>query len=195
VPRKATNLALVVMTFVVGDDVSALVVGLVQSQVHSSGVLLVPCLVGIPGALFQEGVRELVVNMLLLEHVLVHELHMAVEILQPGRLAKEDGLVVDEAILDLVELVNVLHHFLTLILYKVLDKSISADGNPKANVAVNHKRRGREQGTKVREGGICIEHALCCSLRISHRDTLDENLGLVEIEVEASILLEYMLDV
>ena len=41
------------------------------------------------------------------------------------------------------------------------------------------------------EGGICIEHALCCSVRISLRDALDENLGLVEIEVEASVLLEY----
>ena len=34
-----------------------------------------------------------------------------------------------------------------------------------------------------------------CCVRISHRDTLDENLGLVEIEVEAIVLLEYMLDV
>jgi hypothetical protein len=32
-------------------------------------------------------------------------------------------------------------------------------------------------------------------LRISRRDTLDENFGLVEIEAEASVLLEYMLDV
>jgi hypothetical protein len=43
----------------------------------------------------------------------------------------------------------------------------------------------------VREGGIGIVHALCCSVRISRRDTRDENLGLVEIEVEASVLLEY----
>jgi hypothetical protein len=61
---------------------------------------------------------------------------------------------VDEAILDVVELVKVLHNCLTLIIYKVLDKIISADGNPKANVTVNHKRRGREQGTKVREGSF-----------------------------------------
>jgi hypothetical protein len=32
----------------------------------------------------------------------------------------------DEAILDVVDLVNVLHNCLTLVLYKVLDKSISA---------------------------------------------------------------------
>ena len=92
-------------------------------------------------------------------------------------------------------LVDVLHNCLTLILYKVLDKSISADGNTKSNVAVNYKGRGREQGNEVREGGIGIEHALCGSVRISCRNTLDENLGLFEIEGEASVLLEYMLDV
>ena len=53
----------------------------------------------------------------------------------------------------------------------------------------------REQGTEVREGEVCIDHVLCCSVRISRRDTLDENLGLVEIKVEDSVLLEYMLDV
>ncbi len=40
----------------------------------------------------------------LLEHVLVCEVHMAINVLQPGRLAKADELVVDEAILDMVEL-------------------------------------------------------------------------------------------
>ena len=56
------------------------------------------------------------------------ELHMAVQVLQPGRLAEAEELIMDEAILDVVELVDVLHNGLTLILYKVLDKSISADG-------------------------------------------------------------------
>jgi hypothetical protein len=120
---------------------------------------------------------------------------MAINVLQPGRLAEAEELIIDEAILEVVELVNVLHNCLTLILYKVLDKSIMVDGNTQANVAVNHKRRGREQGTEVREGEIGIEHALRCSVRVSRRDTLDENLGLVEIKVEASVLLEYMLDV
>ena len=40
------------------------------------------------------------------------------------------------SILVVVELVDVLHNVLTLFLYKVLDKSVSATGNPKANVAV-----------------------------------------------------------
>ena len=170
---KATNLALVVRRSVACNDVvahakSALVVGLVQAHVNPSAVLLVPRLVGIPGALLQEGVCDLVVNVLL-EHVLVRELHMAVEVVQPGRLAKADELVVDEAILDIVELVHVLHNGLTLILYKVLDKSISAYGNPKSNVAVNLKRCWREQGTEVQKGGIVNEQVMCCSEGISHQ--------------------------
>jgi hypothetical protein len=67
------------------------------------------------------------------------------------------------------------------ILDKMLDKSISTDGNPKSNVAVNYKGCGRKQGTEVREGGVGCKHALCGSVRISRRDTLDENLGLVEV--------------
>ena len=86
------------------------------------------------------------------------------------------------------------HKGLTLILYKVLDKSISADGNPKSNVAVNLKRRGREQGTEVHEGGIGNEQALCGSVRISRRDTLDENPVLVS-EGQASVLIENLLDI
>ena len=65
----------------------------------------------------------------------------------------------DEAILDVVELVDVIHNCLTLILHKMLDKCISADGNPKANVAINHKARRREQRAEVFEGGIGSEHA------------------------------------
>jgi hypothetical protein len=53
---------------------------------------------------------------------------------------------VDEAVLEVVQLVNVLHNFLTLGLYKVLDKRISANGNPKANVAVHYEGLGGEQG-------------------------------------------------
>ena len=67
---------------------------------------------------------------------------------------------------------------LTLILHKMLDKGISADGNPKANVAINHKARRREQRAEVIEGGIGSEHAHGGSVRVGRRDTLDEKLGL-----------------
>ena len=109
-------------------------------------------------------------------------------------MAEAHKLVVDEAILDVVELVDVVHNCLTLILHKMLDKGISADGNPKANVAINHKARRREQRAEVFEGGIGSEHAQGGSVRVGRRDTLDEKLGLrllraVEIEGEATIFL------
>jgi hypothetical protein len=107
---------------------------------------------------------------------------------------------VDEAIPDVVELVDVLHNCLTLILDKMLNKGISTDGNPKSNVAVNYKGCGRKQGTEVREGGVCCKHAQGGSVRVVRRDTLDEKFRLrllraVEIEGEASVFLEYVLQV
>ncbi len=58
--------------------------------------------------------------------------------LEPSSFAEAEELVMDEAILDVVELVDVIHNCLTLILHKMLDKGISADGNSEANAAVNH---------------------------------------------------------
>jgi len=45
-------------------------------------------------------------------------------------LAKPNELVVDEAILDVVEFVEVLHNCLTLILDKMLDKASVPMGSP-----------------------------------------------------------------
>ncbi len=81
------------------------------------------------------------------------QVNLADSVLKAGSLAKPNELVVDEAVLDVVELVDVLHNCLTLVLDKMLDNNIS--------------------------------------VRISRRDTLDENLGLVEVEGRASVLLEY----
>ena len=100
----------------------------------------------------------------------------------------------DKAILDVVELINVLHNFLKLFLYEVLDKSVSANGNPKAKVAVVYKGLGGEQRTEVCEGGMSIDQAMCGRVRLCLCDALDENLGLV-VDVQASVLLENQLDV
>jgi hypothetical protein len=43
-----------------------------------------------------------------------------VKVLKASGLSEAEELVVDEAILDVVELIDVLHNFLTLFRYKVL---------------------------------------------------------------------------
>ena len=58
--------------------------------------------------------------MLLLEAVLIRLVYLAVEVLKAGSLAKSKELVVDEAILDVVELVDVIHNCLTLTAHHAL---------------------------------------------------------------------------
>jgi hypothetical protein len=177
---------------VLGDTETALFVRLMEPHVNPSTVLLGPRLVCLPGPLFEEGVADLPIDMLLLEAVLIRLVYLAVEVLKAG-MAKSKELVVDEAILDVVELVDVIHNCLTLILHKMLDKGISADG--KANVAINHKARRREQRTEVIEGGIGNEHAHGGSVHVGCRDTLDEKFGLRLLRVVeiVGVFLEYML--
>jgi hypothetical protein len=80
---------------------------------------------------------------------------------------------VDKAILDVVEFIDVLHNFLTFFLYKVLDKSVSANGNPKAKVAVVYKGLWGEQRTEVCEGGMSIDQALCGRVRLTYSRSCD----------------------
>ena len=68
--------------------------------------------------------------MLLLEDVLICEVNLPVEVLKAGSLAEAHKLVVDEAILDVVELVDVLHNFLTLFLTKCWTKASVPMGTP-----------------------------------------------------------------
>jgi hypothetical protein len=59
------------------------------------------------GALLQEGVDDLPIDMLQLEDVLICDVNLPVEVLKAGSLTEAHELVVDEAILDVVELVDV----------------------------------------------------------------------------------------
>jgi hypothetical protein len=78
---------------VVGDTETALVMRLMEPHVDPSAVLLVPCLVGISGALLQEGVADLPIDMLLLEDVLICEVNQRVEVQKAGSLPDAHQLV------------------------------------------------------------------------------------------------------
>jgi hypothetical protein len=75
---------------------TAIVMRLMEPHVDPSAVLLVlmvPCLVGVSGALFQEGVADLPIDMLLLEDVLICEVNLPVEVLKAGSLPEAHELV------------------------------------------------------------------------------------------------------
>ena len=91
----------------------------------------------------------------------------------------------DKAILDVVEFIDVLHNFLTLFLYKVLDKSFSVNGNPKSNLAVIYKSLGGEQGTEVCEGGISSDQAM----HLERNGELDLDVTIVGVSYCADILV------
>ena len=116
---------------VVGDTETALVMRLMEPHVDPSAVLLVACLEDVSGALLQEGVADLPINMLLLEDVLICEVNLPVEVLKAGSLAEAHKLVVDETILDVVELVDVLHYFLILFFTKCWTKASVPMGTPR----------------------------------------------------------------
>ena len=69
---------------VVGDTEAALFVRLMEPHVNPSAVLLGPRLVCLPGPFLEEGVGDLVVDMLLLEGVLIHQVYLAVKVLKAG---------------------------------------------------------------------------------------------------------------
>ena len=50
---------------------------------------------------------------------------MPIDVLEPSSLAEAEELIMDEAILDVVEVVDVIHNCLTLILHKMLEKGTS----------------------------------------------------------------------
>ena len=64
---------------VVGDTETALVMRLMEPHVDPSAVLLVTCLVVVSGALLQEGVADLPIDMLLLEAIFIREVNLAVK--------------------------------------------------------------------------------------------------------------------
>jgi hypothetical protein len=76
---------------VVGDTEAAFFVRLMEPHVNPSPVLG-PRLVCLPGPLFEEGVGDLPIDMLLLEAVLIRLVYLAVDVLKAGSLAKSKEL-------------------------------------------------------------------------------------------------------
>ena len=95
--------------------------------------------------------------------LLVRELHLAVEVLKACGLEEEDKLVMDEATLGIVELVYILHNFLTFILYKcdenlglIIGVQVSVLLENQLDVRQHLERRIRVQA-KARQVGVVVQ--------------------------------------
>ena len=98
----------------------------VQHHIYPVAVLRSPIDTGLLRSLFDEGVSDFKVSVLLLEGVLVMEEDVAVEVLKASGLAEAQELVVNEAILNGVEFVDVIDDVFDLVPNKSLYESVSA---------------------------------------------------------------------
>ena len=98
----------------------------VQHHIYPVAVLRSPIDTGLLRSLFDEGVSDFKVSVLLLEGVLVMEEDVAVEVLKASGLAEAQELVVNEAILNGVEFVDVIGNVFDLVPNKSLYESVSA---------------------------------------------------------------------
>lgn len=166
-----------------------------QNHVYPRTILLGPSPVSIVGALLEERLGDLVVDVLLLEVVLVLERNVAVEVLQPGSLTEAKELVVNETVLHAVQLVDILYDGQALILHKTLDKSVSAEGNTKTLISLCSEAPEGEHGAEVRKSrGVCNDIVGCLMHGVG-REALDEDLCLENIDVEASVIPKNLLKV
>ena len=165
-----------------------------MAQAFFSG-LSGPRPVGIDGALLEERLGDLVVDVLLLEMVLVLDRDLAVEVLQPGSLAEAKELVMNEAVLHAIQLVDILHDGQTLLLHKNLDKSVSAEGNTKTHVSLRSKAPKGEHRAKVRKSSGSGNDVVGCLMCDVSGDAFDEDLRLEDIDVEASVIPKHLLEV
>ena len=102
-------------------------------------------------------IRDLAVDVLLLEAILVADGNLAIEVLEPRRLAEAQELIVDEAVVHAVELVDIVDDGQALILHKILNKRVSAEGNTEPLIPLRSETLNMEQvGGKMREGRVCL---------------------------------------
>ena len=180
---------------VVSDAKASMLVGELEHHVYPRAILQGPSLVGIAGALLEERLSDLVVDVLLLEMVLVLDWDLAVEVLQPGSLAEAEELVMNEAVLHTIQLVDILHDGQTLLLHKTLDKSVSAEGNTKTHVSLRSKSHRGEYRAKVRKSRGSGNDVMGCLMCGVSGDAFDEDLRLEDIDVEASVIPKHLLEV
>ena len=119
-----------------------------QHHIYPIAVLRPPSDTGLLRSLFDEGVSNFKVSVLLLEGVLVVEENVAIQILKASGLAEAQELVVNETILNGVELVDVVDDVLGLFLNTMLHQGLTALAPAGHGGGVRSRREGGERARK-----------------------------------------------
>jgi hypothetical protein len=132
--------------------------------------------------------------MLLLQNATITEQNMRVSILESSGLANPQELIMYKAVLSSVQFFNVIYNSPTWFSYKVLYKSISTNGHTNTNETFRTEGSEKNVPAEVSQRGDCLYDVLRHIIGSLGSDALGEDGGLRDVELQASILLEDMLE-
>ena len=118
---------------------------------------------------------------------------VGIEVLKARWLAEAQELLVNEAIINGVELVDVVDDVFDLVLNKILYERVSAKGDTESDISLSGEGLVLNVGSEVCEGGVLSDDALGSGARGVSRNALYEDVDLGLIEFKTSILVKYML--
>ena len=101
----------------------------------------------------------------------------------------------DETVFNVVQLVDIVYHFLAGIVNELLNKGVSAKGNTQTDVSFS--REGCE-GDRVLDGCeacIILKKTFSSGVGVVGGDSFHQELGLEHVQLEASVILENLFGV
>ena len=114
---------------------------------------------------------------------------MSVEVLETGGLSEAEDLIVDEAVSERVELVDIVGDLATFVRDIFRDKVVGAEGHTYSNDAVRDKNTiSVEEFAEVRERVISADHVRSeFADVVGGRILVDEDAGLGHFEGQSSV--------
>jgi hypothetical protein len=132
----------------------------------------------------------LAVYVLLLQNTTMTEQNVRVSILESGGLTELKQLIMYKAVLNSVQLLYVIYDSPTCFATKFCTKSISTNRHSNTNETFRTERSEQNVVTEVSQGGGCLQDGLRHIKSSLGRDSLGEDGGLRDVELQASIFLE-----
>ena len=101
----------------------------------------------------------------------------------------------DEAVFDVVKLVDVVYHFLAGVVNEFLNKGVSAKGNTQTNISFSREGCEDDRVLDGCEACIILKKTFSGGVGVVGGDSFHQELGLEHVELEASVILENLFEV